>query len=315
MLIQASSYYSARRFCLSILAAVGFAVIGWPGLAMAADTIPPTTPTNFQATVTSDEAVVTLKWGVSTDAGGVRAYQLERTVDQINWLILADSITVLTYQDKTAGFGVHYFYRIAAVDVAGNVSAWATTDATTGGDSQPNDAVPVGGGEFSSSDGVVTVQVPAGAAKTQLSCTVTSKDTVEPKLTGQKVIAGPYNLVCRTAGGDTITEFKEAVTWLFNLEGKVKNLKSPEAHTHSSGGRLTLVENLKYEASTKILTAPMWTNESLVVMGTVPRGISLNLIVVLLVVALVVVAIVLLVARQRKKISYDEYMRSKYYDL
>ena len=94
------------------------------------DTTPPTTP-SLQAAVAADDITVT--WGPATDASGVAEYRLHRgttsgfTPDAAN--IVATATGPGSYLDKDRANGT-YFYKVVAVDTAGNVSAAGAASAT-----------------------------------------------------------------------------------------------------------------------------------------------------------------------------------------
>jgi hypothetical protein len=304
-----------RRGLLQVVA-LGLVVmsLAWSARAYAADTTPPTTPGNFQATVTSEDAIVTLKWAVSTDASGIKSYHLERSLDQSSWSALGTDIIATTFQDTSAGYGLHYYYRLSAVDMAGNASAWAMTDVTTRDATTPSDGAKEG--VYTSDDKVVTVRVPSGATSREVNCSVGFDNNITAKGTStKKVIAGPYFLLCKTATGDRIPTFKDEVTWVFDLKSKLKGAQNPSAYTYEPGGSGTEADGAEYDSKAQTLTFISATSNSAAVLAEVPKGISFNLIVVFLVPILAAVGIVWLVMRQKKKLDYDEYIRSKYYDL
>jgi pectate lyase len=101
----------------------------------AADTTPPTTPSNLAAV--AGVMSVGLTWNASTDAVGVTEYRVERcaglgctTFTQIG------TTSGLTYTDTEVMSGTTYEYRVRARDAAGNLSVYsvsasaATTDTT-----------------------------------------------------------------------------------------------------------------------------------------------------------------------------------------
>ena len=94
------------------------------------DTTAPTVPGDFVATPDTSDATVSLSWTASTDDRGVTAYRLERSTDQATWTVLT-TVDATTYRDTTTGYGQQYFYRVGALDAAGNMSDYATTSATT----------------------------------------------------------------------------------------------------------------------------------------------------------------------------------------
>src|SRR5438045_2577447 len=118
------------RFGVRAMMVIGGAVIV-PMVAWAADMTAPPVPGNFQATVVRADAKVTLSWSAASDASGIKGYRLDRSIDQSNWTMLSRTITALSYQDTTTTFGIHYFYRLQAIDGAGNASGWAMADVLT----------------------------------------------------------------------------------------------------------------------------------------------------------------------------------------
>lgn len=88
-----------------------------------ADVTPPTVPGGVSATANGDDVTVT--WTASTDASGVAGYRVHRgttadfTPDNDSTLAGQVTGTAFTDQDLTAGT---YYYKVIAVDVAGNLS-------------------------------------------------------------------------------------------------------------------------------------------------------------------------------------------------
>lgn len=109
----------------------------------AADTNPPTAPNNLVAAKTgANVASITLTWTGSVDnappnpPSGVAGYVIERAASSAGpWTILdaAYPYPNTSYTDGTTGYQATWYYRLKAVDMAGNVgpysgTAWATTD-------------------------------------------------------------------------------------------------------------------------------------------------------------------------------------------
>ncbi len=84
----------------------------------AADTTPPSTPTNLQGSA-PDSTRVYLSWNASTDNVGVYAYQVYR-----GGLYIGLSFTN-TYTDSTVSAGANYTYTVRAYDAANNFSAYS----------------------------------------------------------------------------------------------------------------------------------------------------------------------------------------------
>ncbi|GKU78317.1 fibronectin type III domain-containing protein [Paenibacillus sp. L3-i20] len=93
------------------------------------DTMPPTAPTNVQATgITSSS--VTLSWGASTDNTGVTGYTVTYGTTSVNVTGLTTVISNLTP-------GTSYTFAVKASDAAGNTSTASTVQATTSTTSGP----------------------------------------------------------------------------------------------------------------------------------------------------------------------------------
>jgi hypothetical protein len=84
------------------------------------DTTPPTLPTNLTA-VANSSSQITLTWTASTDAGGIKGYNIYRvgTVAPLN--TIPQTGTTFTHTGLTANTA--YTYQIEAIDTAGNKSA------------------------------------------------------------------------------------------------------------------------------------------------------------------------------------------------
>lgn len=100
---------STSDFLFTVTTPVTYSVNG------ATDTLPPTIPGNFQATVTSPTQV-NLTWNPSTDNVGVAGYQITR-----NGAIL-QTVPTNSFVDNTVNPATVYTYSIKAFDAAGNFS-------------------------------------------------------------------------------------------------------------------------------------------------------------------------------------------------
>jgi hypothetical protein len=277
---------------------------------------PPNAPGNFQATVSGNNAIVNLNWAAPAGAAGIKGYALDRSVDQANWASLATGITATSYSDTKADFGVHYFYRVKAVDQAGNSSPYATTDATTGsfnGTGGGNSSsVPL---TASSDDGVVTAEIPANAVPGQSDCTINAVSASGIGSTNTPLVAGPYQLLCKTIDGQEVSQFSASVSITYSLKGKVPaGVGNIRAVTYNSGIG-PAVSGQSYDAPSGTLKFTMSSDNQTMVLADKSAGVSPDFVVALLLVVSVAVGLGVLIARQTQKSTYEEYLRRKYYNL
>jgi hypothetical protein len=276
----------------------------------APDTTPPAVPQGFQALVSGSNAVVALSWEAATDTSGIRAYQLDRSIDQASWSPLADSLTDTSYTDSSAAFGVHYYYRLKATDNAGNASGYATADATTAAFTPTTSGE--GSTSYSSSDGLATVEVPTGTTDDSVDCSVETVDaTVGSK--SQPVIAGPFQLICKSSTGDVITSFNKPVAWTYNLKDKLDGFANPVALRIDSAGKATKI-TAKLDKS-KTLAFSVAGPDATAVLASVKKPLPFNIIAVVILILGIGAGVVVWLLRRRQKLNYNDYLRSKYYNI
>jgi chitodextrinase len=119
--------------CLAALAAVIGALAPASGV-VAADTQPPTAPTNLRVTGTTDTSV-SVAWDPSTDEGGGVHYRISQDDGYLTWDWYSGPGGTFTGLDQ----GSTHTFAVRAVDAAGNVSAPSNTITVT---LQPGDVTP-----------------------------------------------------------------------------------------------------------------------------------------------------------------------------
>jgi hypothetical protein len=291
-------------------------------VALAASATGPSTPTNFQATVGSDNAVISLIWSPSSAPNGLKGYEIDTSLDEVNWTPLATGITTASYTDKSAEFGVHYYFRLSAIDQAGNVSGYATTDAITPSFVSNNQSSSGNGASntsFTSDDGLVSVQLPPGTISENVDCSVTditfSSDDPKPSVSGSSFVMGPYDLICKDDTGNPVETLSQAVSWVFQVKGLMGGLVNPEVYAYSNGGASILPGGVYNAAAGTVTINSTTTDQELVVMASKPTGVSPNLIFAGLAIVGIIIALSLLILRQQQQVSYKEYLRKKYFNL
>ncbi len=272
----------------------------------------PATPTNFQALVAGDNALVSLSWTASSSAGGVQTYRLDRSLDQKNWNTIAGNLTDSQFRDDGVRFGLHYFYRVMAVDTLGVTSDAATAEATT-----PEFKVNTTSGStsYTSDDGLAVVTLAPDSLSGEANCSIAT-DPRQIKDKAKTVVAGPYVFYCKSSTGEIITYYKNPIAWTYNLSKKLNGFGGPDAVSVDSSGRTVAIEGAKFDTKTKILqfsVAEASPTAVLAVKKTVWFPTSLILIVILLLLA--GGGLVIFKLRLSQKQNYNDYLRSKYYNL
>jgi hypothetical protein len=101
----------------------------------AMDSTPPSLPANLLPENKSNaDALTKFAWSPSTDPSGVPSYELQVSTDAGFAVIILEKkgLTILGYQTteaekfKTVGSDTPYFWRVKAIDGAGNESEWTT---------------------------------------------------------------------------------------------------------------------------------------------------------------------------------------------
>lgn len=84
------------------------------------DTTPPSAPSGL--TTDAADALVDLSWEAIDDADSYNIYRATSPTDEISGSALDTGISSTSYADEDAENGTTYYYRVTAVDTAGNES-------------------------------------------------------------------------------------------------------------------------------------------------------------------------------------------------
>ena len=276
----------------------------------------PETPGNFQATVASGNAIVSLSW--EAPASGATLYRLERSLDEINWDVIEEGITDTDYSDKAVGFKTHYFYRLTAQDASGNSSDPVTADVTTG-DFGTNSGTGGVATTYTSDDSLVVVELPAGAVSEAVNCSVLSEPPSPSKKIGTAeapLVLGLYSLICKTVAGDPVKDFSKPANWTYKLKDKLKGLENPKGYTYeASTGKTSVIGNSTFDAKAQTLRFSTTASTTTLVMAQKVKGPSISLFITIIVVIGIIVGVVILILRKQQRAKYDEYIRQKYYNI
>jgi hypothetical protein len=274
--------------------------------------VPVGTPIDFTATSLGSHAVVSLQWKAAS--GTVKNYIIERSIDQVAWQVIASVATDTQYTDENAGFGIHYYYRLKAMGADGLAGTSVTADART-----PEFAANTDSSRdvtLTSNDQVVDVTLSAGSISDQADCSVSDSSDAVSITNGQSKVAGPYQLFCKTRLGETINVFAKPVSWNYHLKGHMGSGLVPKGYRLVSGGKIQAVADASYDKTTqdfRFTTSD--AGQTLVLASSGPVSL-MALAMIGLVILFVFLGIgILFFVRFPVKQTYEEYIRSKYYDL
>lgn len=185
------------------------------------DTEPPSKPGDLSAAQV-DPSSVALYWTASTDNKGVRSYSIQRSVDKKIWTTEEAGAEETSFYDYTISFDTLYYYRVFAVDEAGNTSNAATAEITT--QVFEANARPDQESIIISEDDVVTAIIPAGAVNEPALCNIIPvedfNDLLPISIEGPSLLYGPYALECKISTSEVIEEFLSDVTIELNFDGE-----------------------------------------------------------------------------------------------
>ncbi|MEK7059692.1 MAG: fibronectin type III domain-containing protein [Patescibacteria group bacterium] len=221
-----------------------------PAVTASTDSQAPSTPGNLVATEGSSGSI-DLVWTASTDDIGVAAYIVERSDDENQtWAVLSDNSSDTNYTDSTTSFATKYSYRVSAKDIAGNASDYAVTDITTSGFTA--NAFSDKDSTIKSDDESVNIKILSGALGENAACEI-DQSTDKSLSKAKTVLAGPYELVCKTLDGGQIDKFDKAVQFKVTVNAQLLKDK-PQFYTYDgskwSNSKLNLDKNHSFNFST-----------------------------------------------------------------
>ncbi len=155
------------------------------GAAPVADTQAPTVPTNLLATASSTQ--ITLTWTRSTDNVAVTQYRLERSNSASSGFTSLITVTTNSYVNTGLNASTRYYYRVRAVDAAGNLSNYSSiVNAITGTGTTP----PLPSGDTQAPTAPSNLTATSTSAQVTLNWSASSDNTA---VTGYKVMRSNTN--------------------------------------------------------------------------------------------------------------------------
>jgi outer membrane biosynthesis protein TonB len=276
---------------------------------------PPDPPSNFSAQISGDNSLVHLTWTASSDKYSVNpqlTYEIDRSLDQNSWNPIVAGISATALDDSTAAYSVHYYYRINASDQVGHTSDYATADATTPGFTSNVDA---NGTTYGSDDGLASVSVPAGAIPADYNCSVAVNTQVLRATSGHKIVAGPYALVCKDSNAQALTQLTGSITWTLKLKSKLNGVGTPGLSTVEVNGGLTAIKSATFDKNAQTVSAKEDSFQPVASEAPINPGFPWSIFIAVLFIGGIVMAVIIMVAMRSRKLSYQNYIRRKYYDV
>lgn len=268
-------------------------------------------PTAFVASSEGTRPVVALHWTAAPEA---KTFILERSVDQAAWTVVSGDLAATNYLDQSPAFATRYFYRLKAVDVTGNASVYATADATTP-PFAPN-VTTSRDADIQSDDRKVTVTIMSGTFDKEATCQVKSvKPDVKLK-PGSRLESGPFAVSCLTSTGATVKNFAKPLLWSYSLSKNVPKDRPLVSFAVIDGLTAPVQSAAAYTPDARTLTFSSIGNAQTYVLSTnASMPVTVYLIIGGVVIGLLILLGALFLIRLPVKRSYDDYIRSKYYDL
>lgn len=246
----------------------------------APDTIPPSPPPQLNAVPNQEGTNIEVSWQAATDNIGVQSYQLERSTDEQSWIVISSGRNDTVYNDQDIHFQTRYFYRVLAVDAAGNKSGYIKVDVTTSGFS--GNVTPDKDATISNSQENLQVNMPAGAVSEPVSCSIESATVDTPTIKGSITVSGPFQILCKKADNTILTGFNKPVTvqWTVvppkNISGALSyygydgnwdklTIKSHDTKAHTD--TFSLDKGTTFVALGKLKTTPLFVKLLLVFGG------------------------------------------------
>ncbi|HVP49965.1 MAG TPA: fibronectin type III domain-containing protein, partial [Candidatus Bathyarchaeia archaeon] len=199
---------------------MGLALASGPNFLYAADTTPPTAPSNLTASAASGTRI-NLTWTASTDDVGVTGYRVERCtgVGCTNFAQVT-TVTGTTYGNTGLTQATSYSYRVRASDAAGNLSSYSNiASATTRDTTRPT----VSAFTIPATATALTVPITSFAATDNVGVTgyiVTESSTAPSATAAGWTAVAPSSYTFATAGS------KRLYAWAKDAAGNVSASRS-----------------------------------------------------------------------------------------
>ncbi len=92
-------------------------------------------------------------------------------------------------------------------------------------------------------------------------------------------------------------------------------MRDPGVYVFDDKGIAKRVQDSQFDSKGEYLRVALPADSVFAVRASLPQGISFSFIAIILFLVGVIAGIVILIVNRRKKQAYDEYLRSKYYEL
>ncbi len=162
---------------------------------------------------------------------------------------------------------------------------------------------------------MAVVTLPSGALTGSAVCSVESVDGKVDVPSSYAVVGGPYQLVCKDVGGDPITDFAKPIKWSYSLSGKLKGYQTPKGATLDANGKASTLKSSTFAAKASVLQFQVASGQSTLAVAALKKPFPWNIVAIIIFVLLIIGGIIIFVLRRAQKQNYDDYLRSKYYNI
>jgi hypothetical protein len=277
-----------------------------------ADTQPPSSPTNFRASMGPNSTSVLLTWDAATDNVVVQGYKLERSVDGQNWESVSKDVNGTSYNDADVKFNTKYTYRLAAFDNTFNFSPYATAELTT--NQFTSNATSGQDVTLTSADGFVNAFIPGGTFTEDVLCAIEEQTgSLGPAITDYNLVAGPYEIICKKNDGTILGSLGDAIEVTVTVPGEERSKYGSISYFAQEGEQWNKLKVTSTDKRTKADKFQLKDTHVFAVMGKAKHTSPwIKLVFIIFFILLIVGAgIVGLLWWRRRKLrdQYDDYWR------
>jgi hypothetical protein len=165
---------------------------------------------------------------------------------------------------------------------------------------------------FASGDQIAIAAIPVGSIPDGAICSVKNIDPPSVS-SGKTIVAGSYLLTCMSSMGQVLPLNGITVAWQLHLKDVIKDLGRPKAEYTNGTTTKSLMSS--YDKKTYVLGFNTAATNSVLAVSSPKSNLWVSLLIIGLVILAIVAFLLFFPVRGHRRRSYQEYLRSKYYNL